>query len=310
MENLSSSASASRPATTPRGRAWTSSRPSSRTVEGLEGYKFGIVASPPTRSAGRRSSCRRTSSTRRARSTSSRSWSPRWHSKIELQRAGSPAQRTWVRKTNTWGALSLALGIAEKGKKDEEYLSAGHRLLPLRRTPDPRRHRHQGHPRPEANRLRKVVLHAIAIGDFSKAFMEQLAGRNGGTFVDPGRTLPRGAVSAEPPWKGRPGARRPPGGVRSPRGKAPGARLTPGRPYRFRRSKRRGVAQFAGACLDAEAGGSTLSPRPPPLLRSHGQRRVAGFCGGGRPAAPGGQRRGSEHHPGTCEGDSRPLSRQ
>jgi hypothetical protein len=39
----------------------------------------------------------------------------------------------------------------------------------------------------EANRLRKVVLHTIAIGDFSKAFMEQLAGRNWGTFVDLGK---------------------------------------------------------------------------------------------------------------------------
>jgi hypothetical protein len=38
-----------------------------------------------------------------------------------------------------------------------------------------------------ANKLRKVVLHTIAIGEFQKDFMNRLAEDNGGVFVDLGR---------------------------------------------------------------------------------------------------------------------------
>ncbi|MGC6489050.1 MAG: HEAT repeat domain-containing protein [Planctomycetota bacterium] len=39
----------------------------------------------------------------------------------------------------------------------------------------------------EHNELFRIVIHAIAIGDFQKAFLEQLAQQNGGVFVDLGR---------------------------------------------------------------------------------------------------------------------------
>lgn len=39
----------------------------------------------------------------------------------------------------------------------------------------------------EANQLRRVVIHALAIGEFQKTFMQQLARENGGTFVDLGK---------------------------------------------------------------------------------------------------------------------------
>lgn len=39
----------------------------------------------------------------------------------------------------------------------------------------------------EANKLKKVVIHALAIGEFQKDFMEQLAKENGGVFVDLGK---------------------------------------------------------------------------------------------------------------------------
>jgi len=37
-----------------------------------------------------------------------------------------------------------------------------------------------------ANELRKVVIHTIAIGEFQKEFMRQLAEESGGVFVDLG----------------------------------------------------------------------------------------------------------------------------
>lgn len=39
----------------------------------------------------------------------------------------------------------------------------------------------------ELNRFRRVTLHTIAIGEFQKDFMQDLANRNGGVFVDLGR---------------------------------------------------------------------------------------------------------------------------
>lgn len=94
-------------------------------------------------------------------------------------------------KTNTYGALMEALGVAGQGLKDEHYevgvdtiffLSDGrpshgryvdvHDILREVRT---------------ANDLRKVVIHTIALGEFQKSFMRMLAEQNGGTFVDLGR---------------------------------------------------------------------------------------------------------------------------
>ena len=37
------------------------------------------------------------------------------------------------------------------------------------------------------NELYRIVIHTIAIGDFQKAFLDQLARENGGVFVDLGR---------------------------------------------------------------------------------------------------------------------------
>ena len=39
----------------------------------------------------------------------------------------------------------------------------------------------------EINRFRRITLHTIAIGEFQKDFMQELARLNGGVFVDLGR---------------------------------------------------------------------------------------------------------------------------
>ena len=39
----------------------------------------------------------------------------------------------------------------------------------------------------EANSLRKIVIHTLAIGEFEKDFMKRLAAQNGGVFVDLGK---------------------------------------------------------------------------------------------------------------------------
>ena len=93
-------------------------------------------------------------------------------------------------RTNTYGALSEALSIAGRGSFDRNYElsvdtilflsdgmpSHGERIAPDDILRDVRR----------ANRLRRVALHTIAIGDFNKDFMSELAQENGGRFVDLG----------------------------------------------------------------------------------------------------------------------------
>ncbi len=98
-------------------------------------------------------------------------------------------------KTNTWGALATALSIPldpnkKKGKKD-----------PYRVDVDTIFFLSDGRPTTgyfvkteailkgilEANELRKVVIHTIAIGEFDKQFMQRLAKGSGGVFVDLGR---------------------------------------------------------------------------------------------------------------------------
>lgn len=94
-------------------------------------------------------------------------------------------------KTNTYGALSAALGIAGRGTKDKHYAVAVDTVFFL----SDGRPSHGEYVDPEdilrevraANQLRKVVLHTIAIGEFQKEFMKSLAEQNGGVFVDLGR---------------------------------------------------------------------------------------------------------------------------
>jgi hypothetical protein len=94
-------------------------------------------------------------------------------------------------KTNTHGALMTALSAQDRGAKDKAYqvevdtiffLSDGRPSVGDFVDPDDIRHSVR-----EANELRKVVLHTIAIGEFEKDFMRQLAEENGGVFVDLGR---------------------------------------------------------------------------------------------------------------------------
>lgn len=94
-------------------------------------------------------------------------------------------------KTNTYGSLMWALGAAGGGLRDKEYEVAVDTIFFLS----------DGRPSTgefvdtedilrevlKANELRKVVLHTIAIGEFQKGFMRQLAEKSGGVFVDLGR---------------------------------------------------------------------------------------------------------------------------
>lgn len=93
-------------------------------------------------------------------------------------------------KTNTYGALMVGLDAAGRGLRDKSYgtdvdtiffLSDGRptagEFIELRDIIEKVS---------DANRLRKVVLHTIAIGRFEKGFMKELANRNGGVFVDLG----------------------------------------------------------------------------------------------------------------------------
>lgn len=95
-------------------------------------------------------------------------------------------------KTNTYGALSLALGLDDAGKgKKENYLGEVDTIFFLsdgRPTHgtfiDPKE---VGERITESNVIRKVVIHTIAIGNFEKSFMKGLAEDNGGVFVDLGK---------------------------------------------------------------------------------------------------------------------------
>ncbi|MCB9905384.1 MAG: HEAT repeat domain-containing protein [Planctomycetes bacterium] len=94
-------------------------------------------------------------------------------------------------KTNTYGALMTGLDIAAPGEQDKGYEVEVDTIFFLS----------DGRPThgelvdvddilkkvKEANELRKVVIHTIAIGEFQKSFMERLAKENGGVFVDLGR---------------------------------------------------------------------------------------------------------------------------
>lgn len=94
-------------------------------------------------------------------------------------------------KTNTYDALMTALGVGKKKKgKDVSYAVNLDTIFFL----SDGRPSHGKFVVPEdilrevraANELRKIVLHTIAIGQFTKSFMRNLAEQNGGVFVDLG----------------------------------------------------------------------------------------------------------------------------
>jgi hypothetical protein len=96
--------------------------------------------------------------------------------------------------TNTYGALMAALGVDEEYEEDAArrtfnnevdtiyFLSDGEPTVGTIIDQDEIR---------EAvfrvNKVRKVTLHTIAIGDFRKSFLKHLAQENGGVYVDLGK---------------------------------------------------------------------------------------------------------------------------
>ncbi|HVS19750.1 MAG TPA: HEAT repeat domain-containing protein [Planctomycetota bacterium] len=93
-------------------------------------------------------------------------------------------------KTNTYAALMAALGV-DPGARRDEYSVAVDTVFFL----SDGRPSHGDYVDTDdilrevraANQARKVVIHTIALGEFQKEFMRQLAGENGGVFVDLGR---------------------------------------------------------------------------------------------------------------------------
>lgn len=113
-------------------------------------------------------------------------------SKEDLAVAGlTGAANLEAGKTNTYGALMRALGVAGRGSRDKHYevavdtiffLSDGRPTVGELIDPDDILAEVR-----TANDLRKVVIHTIAIGQFQRGFMKELATENGGVFVDLGR---------------------------------------------------------------------------------------------------------------------------
>jgi hypothetical protein len=132
----------------------------------------------------------------------------RWVEKLDAVAGASQAQHIQVRepvtpaqlsglldleggRTNTHAALMQALGVAGRGAFDKSYGVSLDTILFLS----------DGEPShgeviapddivrevTRANRLRRIAIHTIAIGEFNKDFMEELARRNGGVFVDLGK---------------------------------------------------------------------------------------------------------------------------
>lgn len=112
-------------------------------------------------------------------------------SKEELARAGLVGSANLeAGKTNTYAALMAALGV-EPGAKRDEYSVAVDTIFFL----SDGRPSHGDYVDTKdilrevrtANSVRKVVIHTIALGEFEKDFMRELAAENGGVFVDLGR---------------------------------------------------------------------------------------------------------------------------
>ncbi|HRV82270.1 MAG TPA: HEAT repeat domain-containing protein, partial [Planctomycetota bacterium] len=118
------------------------------------------------------------------------------NSKEELAEVGFGATAALDEgKTNTWEVLATALSIPvdpskSKTKTDEHevdvdtifFLSDGRPTTGYYVKTDAILQKLL-----EANELRKVVIHTIAIGEFQKTFMKRLAEETGGVFVDLGR---------------------------------------------------------------------------------------------------------------------------
>jgi len=95
-------------------------------------------------------------------------------------------------KTNTYGALKIALGVNDVRTADASYtkveadtvffLSDGRPTIGDYVDPDDILREIKS-----LNDLRRVVIHTIAIGEFQKDFMRKIAEQNGGTFVDLGK---------------------------------------------------------------------------------------------------------------------------
>ncbi len=111
-------------------------------------------------------------------------------SKEDLARAGLVGSANLEGgKTNTYAALMAALGV-EEGKQARDYEVELDTIFFL----SDGRPSHGKYIEPDdvlrevraANELRKVVIHAITLGEFEKDFMERLAAENGGNFVDLG----------------------------------------------------------------------------------------------------------------------------
>lgn len=114
------------------------------------------------------------------------------NSRADLAQAGLTATAGLeAGKTNTYGALVAALGVAGRGTHDKNYQVAIDTIFFL----SDGRPSHGDYVDTDdilreirsANELRKVVLHTIAIGEFEKDFMRRLAEDSGGTFVDLGK---------------------------------------------------------------------------------------------------------------------------
>jgi HEAT repeat protein len=113
-------------------------------------------------------------------------------SKEDLAQAGlTGSANLEAGKTNTYGALIAALDAEDKSAKDKGYvveldtiffLSDGRPTVGEYVDPQDVLREIR-----EANKLRKIVIHTIAIGEFQKDFMKQLAEENGGIFVDLGK---------------------------------------------------------------------------------------------------------------------------
>ena len=115
-------------------------------------------------------------------------------SRVDLARNGLPgASEIEKGKTNTFDALVLALGVHDLRTADESYektdadtiffLSDGRPTAGLYVDPDDILREIR-----KLNRLRKVVIHTIGIGEFDAGFMQRLAEQNGpGEFNDLGK---------------------------------------------------------------------------------------------------------------------------
>ncbi|MFT5050014.1 MAG: HEAT repeat protein [Chlamydiales bacterium] len=165
-----------------------------RTIEGLESYvKFNILAFASKVDPWKKELV----TANVLNKSSAMSWTNRLEplggeSKMALGNVGLVGTADLsAGKTNTHGALAWALGIEGEGKRRGDYeidvdtiffLSDGRPTTGA--FIDPQDILREIN---EANALRKVVIHTIALGEFQKNFMRLLAEDNGGVFVDLGR---------------------------------------------------------------------------------------------------------------------------